>query len=407
MSERAGRDAFSRGLSFAAALGALLVVLVGCSFGAASPPAATPSATQASIGSVEAVDTPTSTGAQTVVAPTASIAAGGVSGVVTDTVSDLGALLNPPSVRVRDGGPSGVVGGKMLWTFGDTILTHQDEKGQSGITNSAAIASLDNPFTITATLDATGAPVQLIEYTPEETQYNQERGNKGDDRYALWPASVVGLADGSGLVFFSKLVVKPGAMNFNSVGVGAARIDAGQSTARREAGLLFEEPGPLFREGAVLVEGRLYLYACEMDSPLDSSCKVARAPIEQATQRQAYRFWDGKAWVEDVQKAVGVLRGPTSGASVSWNEHLGAFLAVYSGILSSDILARTASQPEGPWSAPTKLFTGQAPAKDAWNYTGLEHPELAEDGGQTLYISYARPLGGFEGEIRLVRVKLR
>jgi len=355
-----------------------ICLLYACDFGTSSTPSVTPTATAVSPGQV-----------------------------ITGTVRELGALANPPSVKVRDGGPSGLVGGKMLWTFGDTILTQPNEDGVMGITNSAATAPLSNPMSLTATLDSTGAPVLLVPYTEEEVEYNRERGNKGDDRYALWPASVVGLDDGSGLVFFAKLLVKPGNFNFASVATGVARIEAGSTVAQREPDLLFQEPEPLFREGALVADKHVYLWACKMDGVLDSACKVARAPVDRAREREVYRFWDGSEWIDDTGRAVEVLRGPTSGVSVSWNQHLGGYLAVYSGIVSSKVMARTAPSPEGPWSQPVELFSGQAPGPDLWNYTGVEHPELAQDGGRVIYVSYYRPLGVFDGELRLVEVELR
>jgi hypothetical protein len=47
----------------------------------------------------------------------------GVSGApVVQSVVELGTVSKPITVVTRDGGESLLIGGKILWTFGDTIL---------------------------------------------------------------------------------------------------------------------------------------------------------------------------------------------------------------------------------------------------------------------------------------------
>lgn len=330
-----------------------------------------------------------------------------------ESATELGVMQNPPSVRARDGGLSAFVGTKVLWIFGDTLFTKPNEQGINSISNSAAFAPLASPFAITstesATLDATGAPMPLLPYNQEELDYNKAHGDKGDDRYALWPTAVIRQRDSSGLVVYSRLVIKPGNLNFTATGSGLARVDreAKSTVAVRDPALLFEAPDPLFGQGAVVGGSHFYLYACELAGPLDARCKVARAPVETVGERAAYRFWDGKDWVEDINKAAVVLRGPTSGLTVSWNPYLGSYLATYGGIVSTKVLMRTAPAPEGPWSEPVEAFTGQPPSSMDWNYNAYEHPEIARDGGKTLYVTYYRPIAPSEGELRIVEVKLK
>jgi hypothetical protein len=76
---------------------------------------------------------------------------------------------------------------------------------------------------------------------------------------------------------------------------------------------------------------------------------------------------------------------------VSWNEHLGCYLAVHSFDLTGQIVARTAPAPWGPWSAPVVLW--QVARNDALPYmqliyAGKEHPELAAGGGRRIYLTY-------------------
>lgn len=113
----------------------------------------------------------------------------------------------------------------------------------------------------------------------------------------------------------------------------------------------------------------------------------------------------GAMWNTGLTQAATVLHGPPRDLSVSFNEYLGKLIAVYSGIFSNDVWMRSASHPEGPWSAATKLFTAPPPSSGN-DYAGKEHPELAGTGDRSLVVSYARSTGTFDGQIRLSSVAL-
>jgi len=54
-------------------------------------------------------------------------------------VEDLGLLPLPSAVAVgRDGGQSGTLGGKILWTFGDTFLTARNPVDNSNVLSATA-----------------------------------------------------------------------------------------------------------------------------------------------------------------------------------------------------------------------------------------------------------------------------
>ncbi|MBC8107289.1 MAG: DUF4185 domain-containing protein, partial [Anaerolineae bacterium] len=99
-------------------------------------------------------------------------------------------------------------------------------------------------------------------------------------------------------------------------------------------------------------------------------------------------------WSTNVADAISVFDGMPSELSVSFNKHLGKFLAVHSLDLSGKIVARTAPEPWGPWSDPVTLWQCEAkhefprPYPITLIYAGKEHPELAGDGGRTIYLTY-------------------
>jgi hypothetical protein len=144
---------------------------------------------------------------------------------------------------------------------------------------------------------------------------------------------------------------------------------------------------------------------------LNNGCRIARAPVASADVRDAYEFYDGDRWQPDASAAQVVIEHVGGSPSVSWNPHLGRFLAVGEQILSSTVLLRTADQLEGPWSEPVTIEAGTtgilAPTSDgATNYITLEHPELGAPDGTSIVISYSRPTAPFRGDVRLARITL-
>lgn len=325
------------------------------------------------------------------------------------SIRDLGALQAPDGVTSRDGGASARVGGKVLWVFNDTLFDRPAEDGQRYRSSTAGIGSERAPLTLSEPLDRSGLPLEMLPFSARERAYNDKHGPK--ERWALWPGSVIEGCDGGALIFYLKLKVHPRFLDYELFGVGAARAAAGATTAARDVPLLFNAPEPPFHVGALVDGPHVFLYACEPEDPLKSPCRVARAPRARASERAAWEAWDGASWTPDLGRAKPVLGDAPGDLSVSWNPHLGRFLAVHSEVFGNAILLHTAPRPEGPWTAPIRIEAGLhpifPPGKGLNNYAAKEHPELSPDGGKTIIVSYAHPLSELRGEIRLLEVRLR
>ena len=319
---------------------------------------------------------------------------------------DLGALSTPPAVTARDGGASVLVGGSVLWMFGDTLMTVTGGDGFNYRSATAAWGTAgDDPLTLQEPVDAAGAPYQLLPYTADEAAYNAANGPM--ERYALWPGSAIVAPDGSGAwLFYQRLLIHPGALDYQPLDVGLARLVGGSTVAARDPAPLFSAPTPAYALAARVDGGFVYRYGVTaVSGQLDSLCSVLRAPVSSAPDPAAWATWDGTSWNADLSRAATVLHGPPGDLSVSYNGHLGSFLAVSSGIFSNDVDFRTAPRPEGPWSNARKLFTALSPVSGS-AYAGKEHPELAREGGARIVVSTARPTGAFSGEVRLALVSL-
>ncbi len=337
-----------------------------------------------------------------------SFSDGKAQSVIVDSVEEIGMLTQPASVRVRDGGFSILLNDRILWTFGDTFFRGGYVSTDSATyrSNTAALAELSTPLALAEPLDANGTPFPAIPFTPEEQAFNDSAGGV-NDRIALWIGGLVPDNDGSALAFFWKLHAT-GPLTYAPLGVGTAHFMSDSTRAVRDSTLLFSPSEPVFTK-AFLHEGMVYLFGGRVPGGLAQPQFLARAPLANATDRSAYTFWNGSAWDPEVNNADTVMTGVSSGLAVDYNAYLEKFTAVYSPPFSNKIVMRTADFPQGPWSSPIELFTGLPPDTTLnvpYNRQGIQHPELAENNGQTIFVSYFRPTGFLLGEMRLAKVTL-
>ena len=155
------------------------------------------------------------------------------------------------------------------------------------------------------------------------------------------------------------------------IGAGAPEVDRAWSGAQMSSFLkteeyLYEYMTPSGRQGAAIV-ARVPLTGSPTADELDGT---GAAPAVGVLDPTAYEYWNGSAWVPEIDHAKRVLAAPASELSTMWNEHLGKYTAMYSQGYNSIVL-RTADHPEGPWSSPTVLIDYSAlPGV----YGGFMHP---------------------------------
>lgn len=342
--------------------------------------------------------------------------------VQLEQAKEMGLLETTTAVKGRDGGYSGLVFGRSVWLYGDTILSLEGEDGSSWRHNSWSFTTDTNaadglgPFE--ERVDDLGAPRPFFAGTAEERAFNA--AHAGEDcedpcgaRRALWPGALIWDAEGSrALVFYHKIYGEPGPWNFYGLGSGVAIwTDFEESPVRPEPKVIDGEPTLLFSadEGsfgaaALIHDGFLYAYAC--DGGLDKPCLLGRVPPGEVEDRSAWKFYaDDGTWIENVADADPVFDGAPM-LDVHYNEHLRRFLALYSRPLSNDVVVRTAPAPEGPWSSETQVFEMEPQHNGDPAYAALAHPELMEDGGRIEYFTYYRGTGDWTGELRVVRLEL-
>lgn len=319
----------------------------------------------------------------------------------------------------QDGGQSIDLGGATLFVFSDTLLASADDHG-SLPASVEALATLDVPTYFLANCaavcpeatfreavgamrfycDEDGYPTEVLAATPAEAASGTR----------FWPEHGCRVGDAVYLFYLGIETVDAGSVwGFRNRGVGLAVIDPGTGSAQRVRRdgdwRLWTSSADDFHLGVQVIRRGDWIYTFgSRRHGMEVTGLVARAPLAAIGDPGAYRFLGaGGVWVGDVASAASL--GPAgSDFSVSFNEHLGAYVMVYVDSYSKDMMLRVADDVVGPYSAPERI--GRVPHERASDlvYLAFEHPAFAADGGALLTVSYSQPYFTMNN---IVEVRLR
>ena len=354
-----------------------------------------------------------------------SPSSGPPAGVSVVQATDLGPIPTNPLILGRDGGYSALFQGYSVWVYGDTFLSKPNALDRTLISDSWSYTSdLNAQDGITGfqeQMDSAGVPAMILPETAAELAFNQaHNGNNCQTqpcgaRWALWPSSiVVNPSDGSALVFYMVVYALPGSYNFQGYGTSVALWQNFQTQPQRPVlnppivadhpDLIFNANEPGFGSASFISDGTLYAYGCDYST----GCQLGKVDPASAQDRSAWSFYAGNNnWSSEIGDAVTVFND-ASILSVSWNNYLQRYVAVYSPPFSQNVVMRTSPSPEGPWSSEIVAFVAMMPAPGNGNvYDAIAHAEYDANGGQTIYVSYTRATPApFSSEVRLVAVQL-
>jgi len=332
---------------------------------------------------------------------------------VVVSAEDRGFLSKPVSALGRDGGMAAVIGGQLVWVFGDTLLTVSAQDTGLTLRSSTAARGPAGPWTAAANLldeplDGNGAPFEAIRFSADELAFNAANFPQNGQRVANWISGLFAApgAD-AGLVFFEK--VDCDHASFQARGeMWIDRMSAPALVSEGQPVRLFGPGERPFRPSELVRDGWVYLVAAELDF-VAFVYYLARVPEGRIGERNAYQFWNGSSWVasqEGLARLPGAVMGGNA-ASLTWNPYLEKYLLVST--TPSTIQLRVADSPVGEWSEPVEVSQGVAPpyAGAAFgNYAGHEQPALRSADGRTIAVSYFNPQSEFEGNIRLITISL-
>jgi hypothetical protein len=313
----------------------------------------------------------------------------------------VGALIdasgNGAGILAQDGAYSIAVGSSSLWLFGDTF--YGDKEIAGGTSNSAAWSRDPNAsdgLSLKAVLAPDGKPAPALEHDPAERQAS----------IRLWPGHGIFLAGRTYLYYSIVRPGKEGPLDLAHLGQGLARWKepAGPFERLRDSGRreFWSAREPAL--GLAVLDGRdgfLYIYGRAQRPPYGLFlARVRPAKIERRSAYEYASIRDGKTrWRSTLESALPLFEDAPPEASVSYNPFLRRYLMLYARFLEQDVVVRTAGEPWGPWTAPSRIYEcprSVHPPQGTSCYAAKEHPQFVGPGGETVYFSLVdgRVFGG-------------
>lgn len=176
--------------------------------------------------------------------------------------------------------------------------------------------------------------------------------------------------DNRAILFLSQIekTADPGAFGFRQIGQWIGIVENPQDAPlswriqqHKLANVIFTPARILTWGAALLVDGEhLYIYGTDEDRKRggpDRYLIVARAPLKEASNLAAWRYFGKKGWTEDFKDVSRLSNEMASEGSVTYIPALKHFVLVCTQSGFSDkIRVRTAPQPWGPWSQPVTVY---------------------------------------------------
>lgn len=297
--------------------------------------------------------------------------------------------------------PGSSEAGYTAWVFGDTFIGSVDADGKrfSGTTlvnNTVALmygsTPLDENIQFYWKQDADGNPEAV--FVPDTPNALPEHW------YWLQDGAVVG-----NKFYLFPIRMKPFNNFFAVDGVAMISAPVQKSNPLANASQveipLFYQPsdgrGEIYFGAAVMVntddafspspDGYVYVYGTQND-PLIKKLVVARVLPEQIENFDAWRYWDGSAWVSDIGASAAVTDRVSSELSVTPVGNSKYLLVFQVDTLGPDIGVKIGDSPVGPWGPLQRIYTTPEAAldPDIYTYNAKAHPHLSPPG--ELLISY-------------------
>jgi hypothetical protein len=212
----------------------------------------------------------------------------------------------------------------------------------------------------------------------------------------MWPAHGIRIGDEL-IVFCGRIARNPDKKSLGFQGVGSSVFVIKNPDAEPTAWKMhdvFTDSSKVMLGSAILRQRDFIYIYCEAEPSHDIFLAMMRNMDVVAGRFDEMEWWAGDSW-STKEKRTPVMRDVASEISVEAALG-GGFIEVNSqGFGATDIVMRRAPRPEGPWSAPVKIYRPpESDWKDPFVYAGKAHPELK---GAGLVITYG--VNGKEEEV--------
>lgn len=311
---------------------------------------------------------------------------------------------NQAGVSGVDGYFSLPVGDKMtVWFFGDVFLldpTSPEKPWIGDLSNCALLTPSGKGFRGLAryrflTNPKTGVARPMIANRPDE-----------NNKVRFWPlAGYYDEQQRAIYLYYVRVLFTDGGgpLDFKVAGYGVARSDARDPKAMQferlksaEGNELWElaTNGPLFGSAVVAGAAGHDLYVLGYREAIDHPAVLARVAKQHIGDSRAYEYFSGTAaspaWNPDVRRAANVagLGRMPAVLSVAYNKYLGGYLAVHQVDTTEKIQLCLAKEIWGPYETIGEITAPHKAFAKSFCYDGAEHPELAEENGRIIYVTF-------------------
>jgi hypothetical protein len=314
-------------------------------------------------------------------------------------------VRNPPAVDLQRANSIRPIGDQLLWTLLTT--TTNSPGGYGTIARSAAAGPWAAPpeswpqaIELTVQAGPDGAPMPLLPAS-----------------FTVPAVSPVGaIARGAEAVVYFKRYY-----GFFGTEIYLGQLTADAYALASDPVRLFEStidpPGraPLFGNGAYERGGTVYTLACQLELTMTPfrPCALARASAMGAASKASYEAYQSSAggpgaWTRDLAAASDIFETGDDTISLSFNAYLGKWLLITAaraddGRGNGSVLVRAAVAPQGPWTEQTTIRVPDSPEGIPARYP-IEQPDLAQNCGQRLMLSYVEPSLEFTNSLGLPQV---
>ncbi|GAA1461672.1 DUF4185 domain-containing protein [Williamsia maris] len=144
-----------------------------------------------------------------------------------------------------------------------------------------------------------------------------------------------------------------------------------------------------FQQSAYLTGRDGFIYQYGTPNGRFGAAFVTRFRPADILDLKKYEYFTGdkaRPWSPDQTRSKAIVREPVGEMSVAWNAYLGRYLMLAGNNGNGSLALRTATAPEGPWSAPTTLLNSR-------QLSGVYAPYIyagSPKGGQYLYFTASR-----------------
>ncbi|KAI9715294.1 MAG: hypothetical protein M1828_000894 [Chrysothrix sp. TS-e1954] len=309
---------------------------------------------------------------------------------------------------LRDLGFTGVLDGKIVWTFGDTLMgTH--EHNMICATDSTAIGHVSDPMSACDTALYPNSD-NVREWIPCN---KEEEARGGLSEWAFGGTNIVEIAPNKGLVYYL-INHRPGG-NGTIKGAGVATCHMGPNNvpeATRAGVQLWNDFEPHWGDVGVAYDPRDdHIYAFghgpqRDDNELGVRTYLCKAPAHEAMDVDKYSYWNEaqKEWTRQRftrQGGMGSLKVEMehaifgwcamNQATPFWSNYFNKWMFLHGSCFPDpQVEVRTADKLEGPWEAHGQIASTLPDGKgEGFRYCVCGHPEF-DPSGKTVLVTWTR-----------------